>query len=49
MTDGELAEVRMAPDEPGHPTGAHTVRLSPRVVTRRVEHHRYAARDLDAL
>jgi hypothetical protein len=50
LTEGELAEVRNAPDEPGHPTGAHAVRDCLHVLLREEwEHHRYAVRDLDAL
>jgi hypothetical protein len=50
LTDGELAEVRTAPDEPGHPNGEHTVlRCLHVVMNEEWEHHRYTVRDLDVL
>jgi hypothetical protein len=50
LTDGELAEVRTAPDEPGHPDGEHAVlRCLHVVMNEEWEHHRYAVRDLDVL
>jgi DinB superfamily/Pentapeptide repeats (8 copies) len=50
LTDRELAEVRSAPDEPGHPTGEHSVLHCLHVILNEEwEHHRYARRDLDVL
>lgn len=50
LTDGELANVRLAPDEPGHPSGEHTVLHCLHVIlNEEYHHHRYAVRDLDVL
>lgn len=50
LTDTELAEVRTAPDEPGHPNGEHSVLHCLHVILNEEwEHHRYATRDLDVL
>jgi hypothetical protein len=50
VTNPELAEVRMAPDEPGHPNGEHSVLQCLHVLLNEEwEHHRYALRDLDVL
>ena len=50
LSDHELTEVRTAPDEPGHPSGEHSVLQSLHVLfNEEWEHHRYAVRDLDAL
>ena len=50
LTDGELAEVRPAPDTPGHPDGGHSVLHCIHVLLNEEwEHHRYAGRDLDVL
>jgi hypothetical protein len=50
LTDGELVEVRTAPNEPGHPSGEHSVLQCLHVLLNEEwEHHRYAVRDLDAL
>jgi hypothetical protein len=50
LTDDDLAEIRMAPDDPGHPTGQHAVLECVHVLLREEwEHHRYAMRDLDEL
>ena len=50
LTGGELAEVRTAPDEPGHPSGPHSVLQCLHVLLNEEwEHHRYAVRDLDVL
>jgi hypothetical protein len=50
LTDDELAEVRTAPDEPGHPNGDHSVLHCIHVLLNEEwEHHRYAVRDLDIL
>jgi hypothetical protein len=50
LTDAELAEVRTAPDEPGHPNGERSVLDCLHVLLKEEwEHHRYAVRDLDAL
>jgi hypothetical protein len=50
LTDDQLPEVRTAPDEPGHPSGAHSVLHCLHVLLREEwEHHRYAVRDLDTL
>jgi hypothetical protein len=47
LTDRELAEVRTAPDEPGHPNGEHSVLQCLHVLLNEEwEHHRYAVRDL---
>ncbi len=45
-----LAEVRAAPDSPGHPTGEHPVLQCLHVLLNEEwEHHRYTVRDLDVL
>lgn len=50
LTDAGLAEVRAAPDAPGHPTGEHSVLQCLHVLLdEEWEHHRYTARDLDIL
>jgi hypothetical protein len=50
LTDDALAEVRRAPDTPGHPTGEHSVLQCLHVLLNEEwEHHRYAVRDLDVL
>jgi hypothetical protein len=50
LTDRELAEVRTAPDDPGHPNGEHSVLHCLHVLLNEEwEHHRYAVRDLDLL
>jgi hypothetical protein len=50
LTDRELADVRTAPDEPGHPNGEHSVLHCFHVLLKEEwEHHRYAVRDLDVL
>jgi hypothetical protein len=50
LTDPELADVRTAPDEPGHPNGEHSVLHCVHVLLNEEwHHHRYAARDLDLL
>jgi hypothetical protein len=50
LSDDELAEVRMAPDEPGHPSGEHSVLHCLHVLLdEEWEHHRYTVRDLDIL
>jgi len=50
LTGSELAEVRSAPDEPGHPSGEHSVLQCLHVLLNEEwEHHRYASRDLDVL
>jgi hypothetical protein len=50
LTDRELAEVRSAPDTPGHPNGEHSVLHCVHVILNEEwEHHRYAVRDLDQL
>ena len=50
LTDAELAEVRSAPDAPGHPSGEHAVLTCIRVLLNEDwEHHRYTVRDLDVL
>jgi hypothetical protein len=50
LTGGVLAEVRSAPDEPGHPSGEHSVLHCLHVILNEEwEHHRYASRDLDVL
>jgi hypothetical protein len=50
LTEGDLADVRSAPDEPGHPNGEHTVLQCLHVLMNEEwQHHRYATRDLDAL
>jgi hypothetical protein len=50
LSDGELAEVRTAPAEPGHPTGDHSVLQCLHVLfNEEWEHHRYAVRDLALL
>jgi DinB superfamily/Pentapeptide repeats (8 copies) len=50
LTDGDLTEVRLAPDAPGHPSGEHSVLQCLHVLLNEEwEHHRYAERDLDAL
>jgi hypothetical protein len=50
LTDRELAEVRTAPDEPGHPNGEHSVLDCLHVLfNEEWEHHGYAVRDLDVL
>lgn len=50
LTDSELADVRTAPDEPGHPNGEHSVLHCLHVLLNEEwEHHRYATRDLDVL
>lgn len=50
LTDEELVEVRTAPDEPGHPSGEHSVLHCLHVLCNEEwEHHRYAVRDLDQL
>ncbi len=50
ITVDDLTEVRRAPDEPGHPTGEHSVlRCLHVILNEEWEHHRYATRDLDRL
>jgi hypothetical protein len=50
LTDGELAEVRTAPETPGHPSGDHSVLQCLHVILNEEwQHHRYATRDLDLL
>jgi DinB superfamily/Pentapeptide repeats (8 copies) len=50
LTDHDLADVRTAPDVPGHPNGDHSVLQCLHVILREEwEHHTYAVRDLDAL
>lgn len=50
LTDTELDAVRTAPDDDGHPSGAHSVRHCVHVILNEEwEHHRYATRDLDVL
>jgi DinB superfamily/Pentapeptide repeats (8 copies) len=50
LTDVGLAEVRTAPDSPGHPDGDHTVLQCVHVLLNEEwEHHRYAVRDLTVL
>jgi DinB superfamily/Pentapeptide repeats (8 copies) len=50
LTDGELAEVRTAPEEPGHPRGEHSVLHCLHVLLNEEwEHHGYAQRDLAIL
>jgi len=50
LTDADLLEVRTAPDEPGHPSGEHSVLQCLHVLMNEEwEHHRYAVRDLDQL
>ncbi len=50
LTDGELADVRTAPDDPGHPNGGHSVLHCFHVLCNEEwEHHRYTLRDLDVL
>jgi hypothetical protein len=50
LSDRELAEVRTAPDEPGHPNGEHSMLHCLHVLLNEEwEHHRYALRDLHRL
>lgn len=50
LTDPELAEVRTAPDTPGHPSGEHSVLQCLHVILNEEwEHHRYTVRDLEIL
>jgi hypothetical protein len=50
LTDADLAELRVAPDEPGHPNGERSVLECLHVLLKEEwEHHRYAVRDLDVL
>jgi hypothetical protein len=50
ITTNELAEVRTAPDEPGHPNGEHSVLHCLHVILNEEwEHHSYAVRDLAVL
>ncbi|MGH9016419.1 MAG: DinB family protein [Acidimicrobiales bacterium] len=50
LEDRDLADVRTAPDEPGHPSGEHSVLHCVHVLLNEEwEHHRYAVRDLDLL
>jgi hypothetical protein len=50
LTDSELADVRTAPDDPGHPNGDHSVLQCFHVLLNEEwQHHRYAVRDLDQL
>jgi hypothetical protein len=50
LTDAGLAEVRAAPDDPGHPSGEHSVLQCLHVLLNEEwQHHRYAVRDLDVL
>lgn len=50
LSDAALGELRTPPDEPGHPTGPHTVLHCLHVVLdEEWEHHRYAVRDLSIL
>jgi hypothetical protein len=50
LTNRDLAEVRTAPDDPGHPNGEHSVLQCLHVLLNEEwEHHRYAIRDLDVL
>lgn len=47
LTDAELQDVRLAPDDDGHPSGAHSVLQCLHVVfNEEWHHHRYATRDL---
>lgn len=50
LTDATLADVRQAPDDDGHPTGAHSVLQCLHVLFNEEWYHRrYATRDLDIL
>jgi hypothetical protein len=50
LTNDDLAQIRRAPDEPGHPNGENSVLHCVHVILNEEwEHHRYAIRDLDAL
>jgi hypothetical protein len=50
LTDAGLAEIRIAPETPGHPNGEHSVLHCLQVLLNEEwEHHRYAVRDLDLL
>jgi hypothetical protein len=50
LTDAGLAEVRAAPDSPGHPNGEHSVLQCLHVLLNEEwEHHRYTVRDLYVL
>jgi len=50
LTDAGLAEVRAAPDAPGHPTGEHSVLQCLHVLLNEEwAHHRHTVRDLDVL
>lgn len=50
LSDDEMAEVRTAPSEPGHPNGEHSVLQCFHVLLNEEwQHHRYAVRDLDVL
>jgi uncharacterized protein YjbI with pentapeptide repeats len=50
LSDAQLAEVRVAPAEPGYPNGEHSVLQCLHVLLNEEwEHHRYASRDLDRL
>jgi hypothetical protein len=50
LTDDDLTEMRATPDDPGHPTGRHTVIQCLHVLmNEECEHHRYTVRDLTVL
>jgi DinB superfamily/Pentapeptide repeats (8 copies) len=50
LTDRQLAEVRIAPEDPGYPDGGHSLLECIHVLLNEEwEHHRYAVRDLDVL
>ena len=50
LTDRELTDMRSAPDEPGYPSGEHSVLQCLHVLfNEEWEHHRYTTRDLDVL
>jgi uncharacterized protein YjbI with pentapeptide repeats len=50
LTDADLTETRLAPDAPGHPSGAHSVLQALHVLfNEEYEHHRYTVRDLAEL
>jgi hypothetical protein len=50
LVGSDLAEIRSAPDEPGHPSGEHSVLQCIQVLLNEEwEHHRYASRDLEMI
>jgi hypothetical protein len=50
LTDAELADVRVPPDDEGHPSGEHSVLQCLHVLLNEEwQHHRYAVRDLNQL